>query len=112
MMNDRRTFARIKIKIPLKFLNPLNEKKGQAETVDISANGIGFVTGEDLPPQTPLEIWLDVPDHHEPLHLLGRVAWSTDADDHLSKRIGVQLEEQRLIGVGRVWHYKDTHPEE
>lgn len=111
-MKDRRTFARIKINIPLKFLNPVTDKEGEAKIVDISANGVGFLVEEDMSPETPLEIWLDIPDHHEPLHLLGRVIWSSPSGNNQHKRVGVHLEEQRLIGVGRIWQYKDTHPDE
>lgn len=110
-MNERRIFARINIKIPVKFLNSTNGKEGAAETVDISANGEGFVTEENLPLKTPLEMWLDIPDHHEPLHILGKVVWSCDAGDNMHKRVGVHLEEERLIGLGRVWFYKETNPD-
>jgi hypothetical protein len=110
-MNERRIFARINIKIPVKFLNSANGKEGAAETVDISANGIGFVTKEDLLLETPLEIWLDIPDHHEPLRVLGKVVWSCDLGDNIHKRVGVELEEESLIGLGRVWLYKEKSPE-
>jgi len=109
-MVERRVFARINIRIPLKFLISTNDKVGDAEMVDISANGVGFLTKEDLPPKTPLEIWVKLPDHHEPIHLIGRVVWSCDSGQEMSKRVGVCLEEDRLLELGRVWLYKDIHP--
>jgi hypothetical protein len=110
-MVERRIFARINIKIPLKFLNSANDKEGTAETVDISANGVGFVTKENLLPETPLEMWLDIPDHHDPLHILGKVVWSQDLGNNMDKRIGVHLGEERLIGLGRVWLFKEDKPD-
>jgi hypothetical protein len=108
-MEERRVFARIKIKIPIKFLVLPEGKEGQAETVDISANGVGFVTKDDLAVKNALEMWLDLPDHHEPLHVLGKVAWSKDTGDNIHQRVGVHLGEERPIGLGRVWLYKETH---
>lgn len=108
-MVERRIFARIKIKMPIKILNPANDKICTAETVDISANGVGLVTEESLTPETTLEMWLDIPDHHEPLHVLGKVVWTYDLEDNIHKRVGVQLGEERLINLGRIWTYKDNH---
>ncbi|MFH0912882.1 MAG: PilZ domain-containing protein [Candidatus Omnitrophota bacterium] len=109
-MVERRIFARINIRIPLKFLISSNDKVGDGEMVDISANGVGFLTKEDIPPKTPLQIWVKLPDHHEPIHLIGKVAWSQDSGQETLKRVGVCLEEDRLLELGRVWLYKDTHP--
>ncbi len=110
-MEERRIFARINIKIPLKFLNPTDDKIGEAQTVNISANGVGFITKEDLAPKTPLDLWLYIPDHHAPLHVVGEVVWSQKLSDNMSRRVGVQLEDERLMGLGRAWLYKDTHPD-
>ncbi len=110
-MEERRIFARIKIKIPLKFLNNTNDTVGEAETVDVSANGVGFITKETLTPDTPLDVWLYVPDNHDPIHIVGKVTWAKDLDDNIHKRVGVHLGEERLIGLGRIWLFKDTHPD-
>ena len=106
-MNERRIFARVNIKIPLRFLNYNNGKQDVTETVDISANGVGFVTKENLQPETPLKIWLDIPDHQDPLRVTGKVIWSQDLGDNIHKRVGVHLGEDKLVGLGRVWLYKE-----
>jgi len=110
-MEERRMFARINIKIPLKFMDSHTEAIGEAEVVDVSANGVGFVTKENLAVDTPLDVWLYVPDNHDPIHIVGKVVWSQQLDDNIHKRVGVHLGEERLIGLGRIWVYKETHPD-
>ena len=100
-MEDRRVFARIRAKIPLKFLSPTIGVEGEAQTVDISANGVGFETKEELPMNAPIEMWLEIPDHREPVHIMGHVVWSCNMPDKEQKRIGVELEEERLIALAR-----------
>lgn len=111
-MEDRRVFERINTKLPVKFLDPTNGREGRADTVDISANGLGFVTGgfvnagllanEKLSSMAPLEIWLDIPDHHEPLYTRGEVVWSQTLPEAGQQRIGVRLEKAELMGLARV----------
>lgn len=110
-MEERRIFARVNIKIPLKFLITTNDKVGDAETVDISAEGVGFVAKEEFSPATPLEIWVKLPDHHEPIHLIGKVVWACDLGENALKRVGMHLEEERFIELGRVWLFKDSNPD-
>lgn len=101
-MDDHRVFARISAAFPLRFLDPTCGREGEAETVDISANGIGFTTNEKLANRTPLELWLSIPDQHDPLYTRGEVVWIKDAADAGSKRIGVRLEKAELMGLARV----------
>lgn len=100
-MEDRRIFARLAAKFPLKYLEPKSGKEGQAQTQDISAKGIGLVTNEELNPQTPLEMWLEIPDKGEPLYTRGEVVWSKPRDVN-EYRIGVNLEKADLMGLSRV----------
>ena len=106
-MEDRRVFERIKTKIPLRFLNPTNGREGTADTVDISANGLGLITNEDLSTLTPLEIWLDIPDYREPFYTRGEVVWSEPSADINQYRVGVQLEKAELMGLARVLWVKE-----
>ena len=59
---DRRVFARIPIKLPIRFLASGKDKECPAQTTDISANGIGLLCKEKFSPNTPLEMWLDLPE--------------------------------------------------
>lgn len=101
-MEDRRVFARIATRLPVKFLNPVSGMEGRADTVDISANGLGMVTNESLSARTPLEMWLDIPDQHEPLYTRGEVVWSTVLSETEKQRVGVRLEKAELMGLARV----------
>lgn len=100
-MDDRRVFARINTKLPVRFLDPSSGREGDADTVDISANGLGFITEETLPANTPLEMWLGIPDQHEPLYARGEVVWSGTLLDTQKQRVGVRLENARLLSLAR-----------
>jgi hypothetical protein len=104
-MDDRRVFARINTQIPIRFLDDEENKVGNGQTLNISANGVGFITKEKLPVNAPLEIWLDIPDHHEPLYIQGEIVWSRPLDSDNLQRIGVCLKREDLIGLARaLWN--------
>lgn len=108
-MEDRRVFTRINIKLPLKFLAPAASKEIKAETIDISANGFGVVTNENLPVRTYLKMWLYIPDQHEPLCTNGEVIWCKAVIGTSQHRVGVRLEKEELMGVARtLWSQKGT----
>jgi len=92
----------MKIKFQMKFMDPVSGKIGEGETIDISANGVGFITKEVLTTKTPLEMWLIIPDHHEPLYTKGRVAWAEETEEGGQQRVGVHLVNQDLLGLARV----------
>lgn len=73
---DRRLFLRFNIDLPLRYFNISLNKKGRASTRNISANGIGIITDEELPAHSLLDIWLDAPDTGEVLNTKGEVVWS------------------------------------
>lgn len=98
---DRRTFERIPVKLPLKFLALGLSKEGLVQTHDISAKGIGLLTDEELLPNTPLEMWLQIPDKGEPLYATGKVIWSEMIEPN-KYRGGVSLEKADLMGMSRV----------
>ena len=99
-MEDRRLFARVATEFPMRFLDSRSGAEGEARSVDISANGIGFITERRLPEKSELEMWLDIPDQHSPFYTRGVVAWSQDLDDN-RQRVGMQLEKAEFMGLGR-----------
>lgn len=101
-MEDRRIFARINTRLPVKFLDPSSGREGKADTINISANGLGLVTNESLSVMTPLEMWLGIPDQHEPLYTRGEVVWSEPSPGTGEHHIGVRLEKAELMGLARV----------
>lgn len=100
-MEDRRIFSRFSVQLPVKFLNLSKNEEGTAETQDISAKGIGFSTSAEIAAQTPLEIWLKIPDKGEPLYTRGKVVWSKLVQPN-KYRVGVDLEKADLMGLSRV----------
>ncbi len=101
-MNDRRLFARIDTKFPLRFLNSINGNEEAAQVVDISAGGVGFVTESILPVNAPLEMWLNIPDRHVPFYTKGDVVWSSPIPEADQQRVGVRLEKAELMGLARI----------
>lgn len=95
-------FARINTSFPVRFLDPARGIEGRADTVDISANGLGLVTQENLSSKTPLEMWLDIPDQHEPFYTRGEVVWSQASSDVGQRRVGIRLEKAELMGLARI----------
>jgi len=100
-MEDRRIYTRISFKIQLKFMDLDSGKEGEAETVDVSANGVGFITKDGISARAPLDMWLEIPDHHEPLHAQGVVVWCENLEDGASQRVGVHLIKEDFIGLAR-----------
>jgi len=98
---DRRDFARFSVDLHLQFLDPVNNIKGEAQTKDISAKGIGIFTKENLPPQTDIEMWITVPKREEPLYVKGKVVWTQATEDN-KYRIGINLDHIDLVGVSHI----------
>lgn len=102
-MEDRRIFERINARFPLRFVDANKGREGSAETVDISANGIGLVTSEAVSAHTPLELWLEIPDQHNPLYTRGEIVWSNPVAGSANlQRAGICLERPELMGLARV----------
>ncbi len=100
---DKRVFARFPVKLTMRYLDLMANNEGQAFAEDISAKGIGIKTNELLRPNTPLEMWLQVPDKGEPLYTRGEVVWSeVDMSEPRKFKAGVNLERADLMGVSRV----------
>ena len=98
---DRRIFLRFPASLPLRYINLNLKRKGQAQTCNISANGIGLVTNEELIPHTPLDIWLDIPDNGEPLNTKAEVVWAKKIKPNRYVT-GVSLQNVELMGMSRI----------
>jgi c-di-GMP-binding flagellar brake protein YcgR len=99
---DRRIFARIPILLPLRFLTSGQDKESKAETIDVSANGIGLVSKKRLSPRSSLEMWLDLPNSQTPFYTRGEVVWSRASSEADKYRAGVHLERAELMGLAPV----------
>ena len=99
--DDKRTFCRFVLPdVPLRLKDLKAGGKVQGVCKDIGGGGAGIECVEEIKPRTPLELWFDLPDGFEPLHLLGKAAWSK-AQAGLW-RLGVAFDKQKLMDIARV----------
>ncbi|MFA5099648.1 MAG: PilZ domain-containing protein [Candidatus Omnitrophota bacterium] len=98
---DLRVFERFPVKLAMKYLDLGSNKEGQAQTMDISAKGIGVTTNAMLSPNTSVEMWLKVPDRGDPLYTRGEVVWSQMVGSN-NFRSGVNLDKADLMGISRI----------
>jgi Tfp pilus assembly protein PilZ len=98
---DRRMFARFAVELPVGYTEQNQNRKNEAQTRDISAQGICFVTEQKLPAGTSLDIQLRLPDTKDSLFTKGRVAWIEKVGPQ-EYRAGVDLERPELMGISLV----------
>ena len=98
---DKRLFARIPKSLPIRLLASGEEQEIAARTTDVSANGIGLVCKEEFSPQTPLEVWLEMPDNQSSFYTRGEVVWSSKVPEN-GFRTGIRLEKAELMGLAPI----------
>ena len=99
--HERRVFCRFNLNdVPVRLKHLKLGEHGEARCHNISGSGAGLSSSRDLRPKTPLEMWFDLPDKFEPMHLLGRVSWTRQEED--GWQIGVAFDRQRLISLARI----------
>ncbi len=91
------------MKLPLRFADSGNNPEYGAETFNISAKGVGFITKEKLNPNTSIEMWLEIPDNHQPLFVSGKVVWTDKAQEQGKQRVGINLDQANLMGLARTF---------
>jgi len=92
---DRRLFARFPVKVLLRYLNLDLPGEAHTYTRDVSAKGICLMTSEALSAETPLDMWLQMPDSGEQVYIKGKVVWSNMIKPNKYK-VGVNLENIEL----------------
>jgi len=100
-MTDKRIFERFNKRLSARFIDIDNGQEGLAQTVDMSAKGLGFFTNQELKLHATLEIWLDFPGMRGPLYTRGAVVWSQPQGEH-EYRAGVELEKADLMGLSQI----------
>ncbi len=99
--DDGRVFCRFALeRVPVRFKDLKIGEKGSAICKDISGGGAGIESAREIRPRTPLEMWFDLPDGYEPLHLLGKVAWSYQTGP--AWRLGISFDRPKLMGLSRI----------
>ena len=99
-MDDRRIFRRIQAFFPLRIYDIMERREASGHVINLSAKGVGLVVDQPLKPDTALDMWLGIPDGHEPLYLQGRVAWQ-EPQGYDQYRVGVKFNRINFMGVSR-----------
>lgn len=103
-MLDRRIFERIPISLPVRLLDLENNQEIEAKTRDVSAKGLGILSGEYLNSGDRLELWLNMPDKREAFYSRGKVIWASHQETgRYGYRIGICLEKAELMGLSRIF---------
>lgn len=92
---ERRSFPRFPISMSLAYSKLNSDKRASAHTHDISAQGSGIITDEELPTGSSLDICLTMLDDGARIYKRGTVVWSCQLDFN-KYRAGVQLEKPCL----------------
>lgn len=92
---ERRACQRFPIKIVFKYFDLNLMQEGYAQTQDISAKGLSFLSSTEMLADTPLDIWLEMPDDGEQIYVKAKTVWSAKVDPD-RYRVGVQLENIEL----------------
>ena len=77
---EKRKLVRFLIAIPLKYIAVNVKNLNSSCTHDISSQGLGLISPEELPLNTPLALCLKVPDNGEEILLEAEVIWSMQID--------------------------------
>ncbi len=99
--DDKRVFCRFGLPaVPVRFKDLKIGEKGRGVCKDFGGGGAGIECAQEIKTRTPLEMWFDLPDGFEPMHLLGRVAWSRLSGENW--RAGIAFDRQKLMDLARV----------
>jgi len=95
---EKRTYPRFNVSIPLSCFDLNSDKKINAQSHDISTEGLGIIVVKPIPVGAELDICIHMLDNGEKIYRKGKVVWSNEIDSG-SYRIGIRLEEQKLDPV-------------
>ena len=98
---DKRYFTRLLVKLPVKLIRKFSNIESQGETNDISANGVGLITSEDVEPHSHLDLSIQFPDGHDPLCTQGEVVWSKMLEVN-KYAVGICLFQINLLGMAGI----------
>ncbi len=96
LVKDKRSLRRFVIVVSLTYFNFNANKVGKAKIKDMSLKGLGLICEEELQPNVPLDIWIDIPETGEQAHGVGEVLWVKKAEEG-KFRIGVALKNSGLV---------------
>ncbi|MFH1269660.1 MAG: PilZ domain-containing protein [Candidatus Omnitrophota bacterium] len=101
-MQERRIFERFNMSLPVTFVDLNTNEEGTGSIVNISAGGGGLILmAKNLPPATPLELCLHIPDSKDPFYARGNIIWSKKIKSNTYKA-GVQFDKVDFMGIARI----------
>jgi len=86
---EKRKLTRFLVTMPLKYAEVSQGILNAICTHDISAQGVGLITAEKLPVNTPIMLCLKIPDNGEEIPLEAEIIWSARSSSLY--RSGVKL---------------------
>ncbi|MFA5063088.1 MAG: PilZ domain-containing protein [Candidatus Omnitrophota bacterium] len=89
-LQDKRKSVRFLITIPIKYTKLDVECFDSKYTHDISSQGLGVISSEKLPLNTPIILCLKIPDNGEEIVLEAEALWSRQMAD-LTYRSGLRI---------------------
>jgi len=92
---EKRKLVRFLISIPLKHVKLEVQKLKATCTHDISGQGLGVISAEQLPLHTSLILCLRIPDNNEELQVEAEAVWSMQIGDS-QYRSGLKLKGQPI----------------
>ena len=105
---EKRAHMRFPARMPINYTlacGPINyalacgptaiDDKSNAKTNDISAEGLGLLTDEELVPGESIQICMQMVDNNEKILVRGKVVWSTMIEPG-TYRVGLKLEDSVL----------------
>ncbi len=98
---DRRIFERIPVDFPVKFKNATQDKEGAGFCVDISAGGAGVFCKDKCELNDKLDLWVDLPNRYDPLHLSGEIVWLKETQPQVW-RLGIEFSEVHFMDLATV----------
>ena len=99
--DDKRIFCRFALDdVPVRFKDLKIGERGSCLCKDIGGGGAGLEVSQEVRTKTPLELWFDLPDGFEPMHLLGKVAWAQPSGSLW--KLGVTFDRAKLMSMARI----------
>jgi hypothetical protein len=99
--SEKRKFPRFPISIPLQYSRLGANRLFDSCTYDISSNGLSFISSEELPETSLLNIFLKMPDNNQVIPLEAQVVWSKEAGSS-QYRYGLKLNNNAIKSISLV----------
>ena len=99
---DQRVFCRFGLcDVPIRYKELKFGERGQGVCENISGGGAAIAVNHELQIRLPLEMWIDLPNGSEPLHVLGKVVWSALCGSFW--KAGITFDRTRLMSMARIF---------